>query len=103
MITVWTVAGAIEFEEADAYTVSPPNVPPSIGNYSSSSQILYPTQTLPGGLKLWKLDPGGDEDKATLLAWFSPSGWIAIDFRESEPAAQITEPVGFRVPREQEP
>jgi hypothetical protein len=76
MITVWTVAGAIEFDEADAHSVSPPNLPPSPGN----TQVLFAPQTLPGGLKLWKLDPGGDEEKAKLLAWFSPTGWIAIEW-----------------------
>lgn len=100
MIRIVTIVGEVEFEEADAYSVSPPNLPPSTVNYASP-QIVYPTQTLPGSLKLWKLDPDGDEDKAKLLAWFSPNGWIAIDFRESEPVTQLP-PLGFRATKDEE-
>jgi hypothetical protein len=92
MIRVITIVGEIEFEEADAYTVSPPNLPPGTGNFGST-QLPYPTQTLPGGLKLWKMDPTGEENH-TLVAWFSPTGWLAIDFRESEPVTQLA-PMGF--------
>ena len=99
MIRVLTLAGELEFEEADAYTVSPPNLPPGTGNYGST-QLLFPTQTLPGGLKLWKMDPTGEENH-TLVAWFSPTGWLAIDFRESEQVTQLP-PMGFKATRDEE-
>jgi len=87
-----------EFEEADAYTVSPPNLRGAT-NYITTGPYI-PAQTLPGGLKLWKMDPTGGEDHK-LIAWFSPNGWVAIDFRESEPVTQIP-PIGFRHSKDEE-
>jgi hypothetical protein len=62
--------------------------------------IYSPYETLPGSLKLWRLDPtGGDND--ALVALFSPNGWVAIDFRK-EPAPQIPDKMGFQPPRREE-
>jgi hypothetical protein len=96
VIRVITVVGEVEIEEADAYTISPPNLPPPT-NYITSYQ--FPPQTLPGSLKVWKQDPTGGEDH-TLLAWFSPAGWVAIDFQKSEPITQLA--IGFQVGKDDE-
>jgi hypothetical protein len=98
MIRVVTVVGVEEFEEADAYTVSPPNLPGTTSYITTASML--PAQTLPGSLKLWKMDPSGGEDH-TLIAWFSPNGWVAIDFREAEPVTQLP-PMGFRHAKDDE-
>jgi len=102
MIRVLTAAGVEEFPEADAYTIGPPNPPQQQISTSPLSIAYVPFETLPGSLKLWKVDPKGDEEYS-LVALFSPNGWVALDFRDDpEPPPQIADRMGFQPPRQQE-
>jgi hypothetical protein len=101
MIRVWTRAGHLTFEDADAYSISPIPQPPVPSNTLTAVSMTYQVpDTLPGSLKIWRVSPDPEVNQHEMLAWFAPGGWIGLDFRESEPhAMQIKEPIGFQGPK----
>ena len=101
MIRVLTAEGFEDFEDADAYSIGAPNPPQQeVRNSFTNVTTYFPFETLPGCLRLWKVDPTGGDDH-DLVALFSPTGWVALDFRNvPEPPPQIE--VGFHPSRHEE-
>ncbi len=105
MIRVWTLAGHLTFEDADAYSISPVPPPPS-PNLNANVVLQYSVpETLPGSLKIWRVSPDPDINQHEMLAWFAPGGWIGLDFTDEAEAEQIPEPrpVGFQAPKPEQP
>lgn len=99
MIRVWTRAGHMTFEDADAYSITPV---PSPNPMTPTNVILEHDwrEPLPGSLKIYRVSPDPDYDGHEMLAWFAPGGWFGLDFTDSEPhAKQIPEPMGFQGPK----